>query len=128
MMKRMVWHWIISALALWLSVLALTPHVSITNPWNILWLAPLIGLVNALVGIVVAVIKIIALPVNLLTLGCFGFVLSFVMNGLAVYFLSTSMNGIMRIDSPPWGWGTALVFLMAVFGMLLNMVLPGKRA
>jgi uncharacterized membrane protein YvlD (DUF360 family) len=59
------------------------------------------------------------------TLGCFGFVLSFVINGIAVYYLSLQLPAIFHVNSL-W-YGIALVVLMSVFNGLLNMVLPRRK-
>ena len=128
-MKRLFWHWVISAIALWLAVAVLHQGVQVEPWYAVLWLGPLLGLLNAVVGLISAIIKLLAFPVNLLTLGCFGFVLSLVLNGTAVYLLSTNMKVLKLGDGNWWhgvGWGIALVVVMAVFSMLLNVVLPSK--
>jgi uncharacterized membrane protein YvlD (DUF360 family) len=128
-MRRLLWHWAISAGALWLTVLALSPgHVSMPNGWSALWIAPLLGLVNALVGLVAWIIKLVAFPINLLTLGCFGFVLSFVLYTVAVFGLFKEggpLAGSMKVESLVWA--IVLSIVMALFSTVLNMVLPGKR-
>lgn len=124
-MRRLIWHWILSAAALWLAATALKEGVKIAHWYTVLWLAPLLGLVNMVVGLITGIIKLIALPVNLLTLGCFGFVLSFICNGLAVWYLSQNLHPEFTLTN--FWWGVALVGVMALFSMLLNMVLPGKN-
>lgn len=125
-MKRLLWHWIISAIALVVAAAALQKGVHI-NPWyHALWIAPLLGLVNALVGGVSGVISFIALPVNLLTLGCFGFVLSFILYTLMVFWLGSGRIGSFIVDG--FWWAAALAIVMALFSSVLNMVLPGHEA
>jgi putative membrane protein len=126
-MRRILWHWLISAGALWLTLVALSGGIHVHNGWNVLWIAPLLGLVNAVVGMISWVIKVIALPVNLLTLGCFGFVLSFILYTVSVYGLfkeQGALAGAMTVDG--FWWAVALSIVMALFSSVLNMVLPGK--
>ncbi|HEY3376756.1 MAG TPA: phage holin family protein [Armatimonadota bacterium] len=124
-MKRLLWHWLISAAALWLTAMALHNGVTINPWWHVLWLAPLLGLVNVLVGAVANILAWIAFPVNLLTLGCFGFVLSFVGYALAINYLGKNL-AVFHVAS--FSWAAALAIIMALFSTVLNMVLPGGRA
>jgi uncharacterized membrane protein YvlD (DUF360 family) len=127
-MKRLFWNWIISSVALWLAALALGKHVHIIPWYHVLWLAPLLGIINALVGGLATIVSWIAFPVNLLTLGCFGFILSFVGYALAIYFLGNDpqIHPLFHVASPIWA--AALAVVMALFSTVLNMVLPGKKA
>lgn len=124
-MKRLLWHWIISSIALWLAALALQGGVHIDHWYTVLWLAPLLGVVNTAVGAVVGVISWFAAPANLMTLGCMGFVLSCIGYVTAVYFLGQYVDDF-RIDNP--SWSIALAVVMGLFSSLLNMLLPGKDA
>lgn len=122
-MKRLFWYWLISSLALYLTVLALKGGVKIDPIINVLWLAPLLGLVNTLVGGLSRLLSLIAFPVNVMTLGCFGFLLSFVGYILAIMAMS---NKLTVFDVSSFWWGAALSVVMALFSSLLNMVLPSK--
>lgn len=122
-MKRLIWHWIISSLALYLTVLLLHSGVQIEPMANVLWLAPLLGLVNMLVGGLARLLSLIAFPVNLLTLGCFGFLLSFIGYIVAIMLLSNNLE-VFNVSS--FWWAVALSIVMALFSSLLNMLLPGK--
>lgn len=124
-MKRLLWHWIISAAALWLTTLALQHGVTITHWYHVLWLAPLLGLVNVAVSALARVISWIAFPVNLLTLGCFGFILSFFGYIVALVYLDKQLS-VLHITG--FGWAVALAVVMALFSSLLNIILPGKTA
>jgi uncharacterized membrane protein YvlD (DUF360 family) len=128
-MRRILWHWIISAGALWITVSLLQEHIHVHNPWNVLWIAPLLGLVNMVVGVVTWLISLLAFPITLLTLGCFGFVLSFVLYAVAVYGLFSPegpLSSSMTVES--FAWAAALSAVMALFSWVLNMVLPGKKS
>ena len=125
-MKNLIWHWVISSLALWLAVEVLR-GVSITHWYDVLWVAPLLGLVNLVVGGLARIISWIAFPVNLLTLGCFGFLLSFFAYVVAIKYLGSLPNFPLRLEeSHSFYWAVLLAIIMALFSSLLNMVLPGK--
>ncbi|MEI6520996.1 MAG: phage holin family protein [bacterium] len=126
-MKRMIWNWVISSIALWLGASILSPDVNITTPpwYNVCWVAALLGLTNVVVSIITALIKLLTLPVNILTLGCFGFFLSLVMNGVALYFVSTSLAPkVFHIST--FSMGLALAVLMSIFSGILTVILPFK--
>ncbi len=123
-MRRLFWHWIISSVALLLAAAALNKGVHLGSWVTALWLAPLLGLVNALVGGITTFISLIALPITVLTLGCFGFVLSFVLYAVAIWLLSTALVAF-QVDNI-W-WAMALAAVMALFSSVLNMLLPGDK-
>lgn len=126
-MRRLIWHWIISAAALWLAAYVLRGGIVITPWYHVLWLAPLLGLVNVLVGWLANLLAWIAFPVNLLTLGCFGFILSFLGYIIAIYSLGTN-NRIPMFHVSSFLWAAGLAVVMALFSTLLNMLLPGKQS
>lgn len=125
-MKRLFWHWVISVIALILATLALRRGVTITPQYNALWLAPLLGLVNVVVGALANIISWIAFPVNLMTLGCFGFILSFIGYIATIYLLGEKLSPMFHVDG--FWWAAALAVVMALFSTLLNMLLPGKNS
>ncbi len=128
-MRRLFWHWFISALALMCAAAAL--HVNITPWYNAIWLAPLFGLINGLVGALAAIISLLALPVTVLTLGCFGFVVSFLLNVTAIYLLcgpTGPLNHVLPLGGQyPFLQAVELAIVLALFSTVLNMLLPGKK-
>ena len=127
-MKRLLWHWVISALALFLTAQVLHPGVTITPWYHVLWLAPLLGLVNVVVGLLAKILSLVAFPVNLLTLGCFGFLLSFVIYIGAIWFLGNTTGALRPMFQVNTFLAAAeLAVVMALFGSVLNMLLPGKK-
>ena len=127
-MKRLLWHWVISALALLLAAQVLKPGVMI-NPWyHVLWLAPLLGLVNVVVGVLAKILSLVAFPVNLLTLGCFGFLLSLIFYIAAIWYLGHGQGALYPMFQVKDFLSAAeLAVVMALFGSILNMLLPGKK-
>ncbi|MHB9026726.1 MAG: phage holin family protein [Armatimonadota bacterium] len=124
-MKSLLWHWVISTLALILAAMALSKGVHL-SPLHALWIAPLFGIINAIVGGIAGIISFLATPLNLLTLGCFGFVLSSVLYTTAIYLLgkNPSLVSVFQVDS--FLWALSLAIVMALFSTVLNIVLPGN--
>lgn len=125
-MKTLFWHWIISVAALLLAAWALQRGIHLRPWYHALWIAPLLGLVNVVVGALAKLLAWFAAPVNLLTLGCFGFFLSFLAYALAIYALADAGLPGLQVDG--FLWAVALAVVMALFSSVLNIVLPGRSA
>jgi hypothetical protein len=129
-MKRLFWHWAISAIALVLAVAVVQPGIKFERGWyDAIWIAPLLGLVNLAVGFVAAIFKFFFGLVNLLTLGILGFIVSFVLYVIAIYWLGHPPNGPLADIFVVKGLFDAgkLAAIMALISIVLNMVLPGKK-
>lgn len=96
--------WLINALCL-LAVAHLVPGVHVVNFTSALIAALVLGLINTFIK---PVLSLLTLPVTILSLGLFSFVLNALMFGLAAYFLSG-----FNVD----GFWAAL-FGALVFGLL----------
>lgn len=133
-MNRLFWHWAISAIALVLAV-AVVHGAGFPRGWyDAIWIAPLLGLVNLVVGFFAAIIKLLFAVVNLLTLGIFGFIVSFILYTAALYWLSHGASGpepggpLSRyLIVHTWVDAALIAAIMALFSTVLNMVLPGKK-
>lgn len=82
-MERILVHWALSALAIWL-VSQIVPGFIVEGVGAALIAAAVIGLVNATLGIV---LKIMTLPLTVMTLGVFWFVINALMIELAANFI-----------------------------------------
>jgi len=80
---RLLIHWLISALALWI-VAHFVPGIYVSGPTAALVAALVIGLINATLGLL---LKIITFPLTILTLGIFWFVINALMLELASQFV-----------------------------------------
>jgi len=127
-MRRLLWHWILSTIVLVLAV-QVVPGVKLTSLWNAIWIAPLLGLVNMAVGMVAGLASFVFGCVNVLTLGLFGFLLSFGLYTFAVYYLGHPPEGPLSAYLPVESWVSAMILavVMALFGALLNMVPPRRK-
>lgn len=86
--------------------------------WGAALLACLfIGLLNFIVR---PILLLLTLPVNILTLGLF----SFVINGLLLYAASELIDGFTIS-----GWGSAIMgaVVLAIVQLVVNIITPGHR-
>ena len=97
-------RWLVNALAL-LGATYLVPGISISSFYTALTVALILGLINAVIR---PILLVLTLPINILTLGLF----TFVINGLLFWFVSTFIKGFMVSG-----------FLSAVVGALVVSVL-----
>lgn len=81
----LVFRWILNALAL-MGVAYLVPGIGVETFWTALMAALVLGLVNALLR---PLLLILTLPVNILTLGLF----TFVINAFMLWLVSTIVKG-----------------------------------
>lgn len=115
-MLNLMLVWLVNALCL-LAVAHLVPGVHVVNFIAALTAAVVLGLVNTFIK---PVLSLLTLPITLLTLGLFSFVLNALMFGLAAYFLAG-----FNVD----GFLPALIGALA-FGVLSwianSLLLSGK--
>ena len=113
-MNKMLLHWIIMALAVWLTSL-IVPGIHVSGPVAALIAAIAIGLANATIGLF---IKIITLPLTVVTFGIFWLVI----NGIMLKLASAFVPGfhIRSFGAAFWG-----AIVLSIVNMLLKrLVLP----
>jgi putative membrane protein len=115
-MLRLLAHWILNALAL-LAVAYLYPGVQVASFWAALVAALVLGFVNILVR---PLIVILTLPVTILTLGLF----LFVINALLFWLVAEVVQGFTVT-----GFGAALLgsILYSVITLLAGWLLFSRR-
>ena len=98
-------RWILNSLILML-VAYLTPGISIASFWTALILSVIFGLINAVIR---PIILILTLPINILTLGLF----TFLINALMFWLASSIVKGfeVQNFASAFWG---ALIYCVTV--------------
>ncbi|GAB3400180.1 phage holin family protein [Schumannella luteola] len=133
-MRRFLVRLLINALALWLTVAILHPHINVqswdpaSTPANILTyllVALVFGIVNGVIG---NLVRIIAFPLYVLTLG----LLSLVVNALLLILVAwvTSLLGFgLSVESFWWGVLGAVVLglLSWLIGIILRPLLGRPR-
>ncbi len=111
-MINLIIRWFINALALVL-VTKIVPGITLSDFGTALLAAAVIGLINALIK---PVLLLLTLPINLLTLGLFTFVINAV-----VLLLAASLVTGFKVE----GFGTALVssILLTIISTLLHSLI-----
>ena len=113
---RLLLHWLLSALAL-LVVAYFVPGFVLTGIVAALIAAAVVGLLNATVGLV---LKVLTLPLTILTLGIFWFIV----NALVLELASAVVPGFYIR-----GFGAAFLgaIVLAVVNMIFRWLTPRKR-
>ena len=115
---RLLLHWLISAVALWI-VAHFVPGIFVSGPKAALIAALVIGLINATLGLL---LKVITFPLTILTLGLFWFVINALMLELAAHFV----DGFEVRGFIPALIGAVLMSLVS--SVLQWIVMPRKNA
>ena len=101
--------WLISALSL-IAAAYLLPGIMVASFYTALIAALFLGLLNVVVR---PILVVLTLPVTILTLGLF----LFIINGLIFWFLATFIEGF---DVDGLLWGVAGAFTVSVFSWIGN--------
>jgi putative membrane protein len=110
--------WLINAVAL-MAVAYLLPGITVASFVTALIAALVLGLVNAVIK---PILILLTLPVTLLTLGLF----IFVINGLLFWFVGSFIDGF--VVSGFW-WGMLGAFVYSIVSWLLSaLLLPARKA
>ena len=129
-MGRLILRLLINALALWLTVLILSPNVTV-QPYNdpepgasvelvvtYLLVALIFGLVNGIIG---GIIRVVAFPLYVLTLG----LISLIVNGL-LFLLVAWISGLLgfglQVPGGFW-WGVLGAIVLGVISWLIGIIL-----
>ena len=107
--------WLIMVLAIFVSAY-LIPGVVVLGFWSALWLALFLGIVNVLVK---PILILITLPINILTLGLF----TFVINALLILLAASVIKGFSVS-----GFWIAMLFsiVLSVVSYILNILVKIK--
>jgi len=103
---KLVFRWLLNAMAL-VVVANVVPGFGVDTFYTALIAALVLGLVNALIR---PILLVLTLPINILTLGLF----TFVLNALMVWFASTIVKGFTVEGFVP-------AFLAALFLWIVSM-------
>jgi putative membrane protein len=107
--------WLINAVAL-MAVAYLLPGITVASFVTALIAALVLGLMNAVIK---PILILLTLPVTLLTLGLFIFVL----NGLLFWFVGSFIDGF--VVSGFW-WGVVGAIAYSIVSWALSALIPGK--
>lgn len=112
----LILRWILSALTL-LVVAELIPGFEVASFTYALIAAVFIGLANALIR---PILLILTLPVNILTLGLF----TFVINALILLIVANILDGFEITGFSAAFWGALTLWAM---NLIINLFLGGKK-
>ena len=94
------------------------PGVRVGSFLSALWVALFLGIVNILIR---PILILITLPINILTLGLF----TFVINAALILLASSVIKGF---EVAGFWWALLYSIVLSVVNSLLNLVLPKKDA
>lgn len=108
-------RWLIMAAAILISAY-LIPGVVVGGIWTALWLALFLGIINVVLK---PILIILTLPINILTLGLF----TFVINAMLILLSATVIKGFSVS-----GFWTALLFsvVLSIISYVLNVIFRTK--
>jgi putative membrane protein len=104
--------WILNAVAL-LAVAYLLPGITVASFGSAMWAALILGLVNMLVK---PVLVLLTLPITVVTLGLF----LFVINALLFWFVGSMLTGF-KVNGFWWAVIGAIVYSL-ISGFLTNLI------
>ena len=113
----MIARLIVSALAVLISAYTLD-GVSIQPWWWAVIIAIVLGFINSWIK---PLVKLLALPINMLTLGLF----TFVINGLMVLLCAWLLQPHFKVEN--LGWAIIFSIVLTIAGWLLHLLLPSKK-
>ena len=104
--------WILNAVAL-LVVAYILPGIAVASFWSAMWAALVLGLINMLVK---PLFVLLTLPITIVTVGLF----LFVINALMLWLAGSLFKGF-RVDGFWWAVGGALLYSL-ISSFLTNLI------
>lgn len=104
--------WILNAVAL-LVVAYILPGIAVASFWSAMWAALVLGLINMLVN---PLFVLLTLPITIVTVGLFLFVINALM-----FWLAGSLFKGFRVDGFWWAVGGALLYSL-ISSFLTNLI------
>ncbi|MBP7528489.1 MAG: phage holin family protein [Syntrophorhabdaceae bacterium] len=114
---RLLLKWLIMAASIIIAAYFI-PGVRVGSFLSALWVALFLGIVNILIR---PILILITLPINILTLGLF----TFVINAALILLASSVIKGF---EVAGFWWALLYSIVLSVVNSLLNLVLPKKDA
>lgn len=108
-------HWLIMTVSVMIAAYVI-PGVTVSNFFSALWVALFLGIVNLLLK---PLLILITLPINILTLGLF----TFVINGLIILLASSVVKGFQVS-----GFWVAVLFsiVLSIINFLMNLLIGAR--
>ena len=125
---KLILRWAINAVALYVAIILLPNYITLQGSWvNIIWLALIFGLVNAILR---PPAKALSCLLIILTLGLFTFIINALLFALTGWIGSQFHVGFTLAD--PWFWSAFLGSLVTtavsvILSFFLRDELKGRR-
>lgn len=113
---RILLKWIIMAAAVIIAAYFI-PGVRVASFWSALWVALFLGIVNLVLR---PILILITLPINILTLGLF----TFVINAALILLASHVVRGF---EVAGFWWALVYGIVLSVVNYLLNLILGPRE-
>lgn len=113
---RIILRWLIMAAAVLIAAYII-PGVTIASFFSALWVALFLGIVNVLLR---PILILITLPINILTLGLFTFVINAALILLASYFVT-------GFQVAGFWWALVYGIVLSIVHYLLNLIVGPKE-
>ena len=114
---RLLLKWLIMAASIIIAAYFI-PGVRVGSFLSALWVALFLGIVNILIR---PILILVTLPINILTLGLF----TFVINAALILLASSVIKGF---EVAGFWWALLYSIVLSVVNSLLNLILPKKDA
>ncbi len=117
---KLILRILINAVAIWLTSLILPAFSFSGQWWQLLIVAVIFGLVNALVR---PIVKLLTLPISILTLGLF----TLVINALMLWLTAWLSGGMLSIEGnfiQQLFWVFLAAIIISIISTVLSWVLP----
>ncbi|MBP1734453.1 MAG: rane protein of unknown function [Deltaproteobacteria bacterium] len=108
-------HWLVMTVSVMIAAYVI-PGVTVSNFFSALWVALFLGIVNLLLR---PLLILITLPINILTLGLF----TFVINGLIILLASSVVKGFQVS-----GFWVAVLFsiVLSIINFFMNLLIGAR--
>ncbi len=103
---------VVNALAVAVAAYLLTPNVRLDGFMTAIIVAVLLALINTFIK---PIISLLTLPINLLTLGLF----TFILNGIFILFVSGIVDGFHVAN---FGWAIVFSIVLSIISSLLGII------
>ena len=125
-MRALLLRWILLSLAVWGAASVLPNHMMVVSSvWSALLAVVVIGFVNSLVKPILFIFKLVTFPINLLTLGLFALIVSFVMNAIVFWLAGHGWLPGFRVHGVVGAAAGAAI--MSVISGVLALLLERRR-
>jgi len=125
-MRALLLRWILLSLAVWGAASVLPNHMMVVSSvWSALLAVVVIGFANSLVKPILFIFKLVTFPINLLTLGLFALIVSFVMNAIVFWLAGHGWLPGFRVHGVVGAAAGAAI--MSVISGVLALLLERRR-